>query len=1499
MKKTNILFYSLLVLLLQSCLKEEMPSGGQFANAPYFLKLNRTALTLPADEGSTGSIYVSAKNTPWAITGAPYWLRVSPKSGSTDAVVTMNATGNKDFNNTRVAVLQLKSTAEKYEFSKSLTVTQSAAKAYLTTSESSVVLAPQAVQKNVTVNSNAVWEAVCTASWLEVSKTDATTLSLNASENTTAGTRTATITLRAGTTQALATISVVQSEGGITGSTEKVSFEADGGTKSVDIDADVAWSATTPATSWLSITPTSGAGGKVSLGMTALANNSTSARSTYVYVMIGTERKLAIPVSQERISFEVADTLDNFAADGSTRQKLTVESNVAWAVLSCPEWLTVTPSQGNKGTCEITLQATANKSLDSRSATLRIGIEGLTVFKDITLAQEGMDIDLGDRSLEYDWESSQKELEIPFPGSWSAMVSDDWLTLSQSSGLGEETIIVTAAANPGEDARTGTITVASEGRSMKITAVQQGQYLKINSTAGEVGAMGGSVSLTVTTTDGAAAVVEYEGAVRDWVAFKNDDKGNYTLSVAYNPSANNRTAQFIIKPTMSGTNTTCSSGVKFAITQKGRSLSANVRTIAISNAGGTSETYTITADSTYTITKPDADDWYTLQQDSASCTFSITALENTTGEDRRSQITASLTGLPSGETKDLVIEVVQYDMYNGYEYVDLGLPSGIKWATCNVGATKPEEYGGYYAWGETEESENYDWSTYKWCKGSYNTMTKYCTNSSYGTVDNKKVLDPEDDVAHVKWGGNWRMPTKTEQDELRTNCNWTWTTQNGVNGYKVTSKTNGNSIFLPAAGYRYGMYLYNSGSHGLYWSCSLDGGYSYNACYLYFDSGYYAWDNYYRYSGRSVRPVCGEATAPVTKYTVSVSCNGNGSVSINGNSGTSATFEDGSTVTVVATPDEGHVFEYWVNPETGEILSTSAEYTFTVSCDVTLEARFDGDGYTAVEVTDLSQLSDYKLYTLRSERAFLLYHSNTLAASSGTLVNATYNPQDPNQQFRIKKSGSDYFLYSVGAGKFIECTAINNVTLNTATGSNLTITHSGNSAYPWKLGIGDYYLNSQDTGALPTGLKVDGWSITDRGNCYIIAEVGSVNEDLEFGQPNHEYVDLGLPSGIKWATCNVGATTPEEYGGYYAWGETEEKENYDWSTYKWCNGSETTMTKYCASSSYGTVDNKTVLDPEDDVAHVKWGGNWRMPTKAELDELCTNCTWTWTTQNGVKGYKVTSKTNGNSIFLPAAGNRDGANLYDSGSYGYYWSSSLLEGYSYCACYLYFSSGYDVWYYYHSRYHGFSVRPVCSEATDANDSYGISQMDPLSDGAEVAREQRYVETVTTTGAVRDLNYMANGPVADGTQYADARSHVLEVAQGQNVTMTIKAADYSDGLKWCYAGGWLDLNGSGNFDHPLPTARTAAEIAAGLTTVDALGERIFFVGTIRQATPELQNPGVTFTFKVPTDAAPGNSRLRIVFCDAWYVGSFYPTGLTAKGFTIDFGVRITGSNPGRAE
>ncbi len=182
----------------------------------------------------------------------------------------------------------------------------------------------------------------------------------------------------------------------------------------------------------------------------------------------------------------------------------------------------------------------------------------------------------------------------------------------------------------------------------------------------------------------------------------------------------------------------------------------------------------------------------------------------------------------------------------------------------------------------------------------------------------------------------------------------------------------------------------------------------------------------------------------------------------------------------------------------------------------------------------------------------------------------------------------------------------------------------------------------------------------------------------------HDYVDLGL--SVKWATCNIGAYRPTERGDHFAWGETEPKNDYTWATYKWCNGSSSTLTKYNTSSHYGTVDNKTTLEPGDDIAVVHWGGSWRMPTNAELKALKDSCYWEWTRNyNGASGcgyivYKAKSKddmglmkTSTNNaepkaiyslsdphIFLPMTGFYKGANLvkYDLFGYGIYWSSTL-------------------------------------------------------------------------------------------------------------------------------------------------------------------------------------------------------------------------------------------------
>ena len=784
------------------------------------------------------------------------------------------------------------------------------------------------------------------------------------------------------------------------------------------------------------------------------------------------------------------------------------------------------------------------------------------------------------------------------------------------------------------------------------------------------------------------------------------------------------------------------------------------------------------------------------------------------------------------------------------EMVDLGL--SVKWRSNNMGASKPEEYGDYYAWGETEPKDSYSWSTYQ-----------YGTNSSqskYNDTDNLLYLDRDDDVAQVKLGGGWRMPTEEEFVELKDNCTWTWTTLNNVCGYKVTSKKSGFQskwIFLPATAY--------GNEEGEYWSSSLSSIYfsSYARCLSFWKNNAYTSDHS-RCMGLTIRPVSSsqDITSVELKNVMNLLVSESETLVANilptnainrtllwSSANTSvATVDQNGKVTAVSAGiaritaktsngrysascivyvedlvssisfDKSELVIYNGTSEkiTATVLPFTSNQSLEWSSDNTSVAEVSSSGVvtgisigtatitaTAKDGSGISQtcrvevrpkvcitditlnkttlvLNEGQTETITAnvapddayDKSLTWSSSNTsvatvdqagkvTAVSKGTAtitvtdkdgsaksascsvtVNRLVTSITLNKESIVIRKGKTANLWvtvrpSTASNTNVSWSSSNtsvatvsssgevtSVAIGTATITVSAIDGSGKSAAcqvevkQYVTGItldktslvlleGKYETltvtvtpdNAQDKSltwtssdaavamvdqngkvtALSKGTATIQATANDGSGVCASCSVRVCRIDMPIA------VDLGL--SVKWASFNLGASMPEEYGLYYAWGETEPKSDYSWATYKWCNGSKTSLTKY------NIVDNKKVLDADDDVAHVKLGGGWRMPTDAEWTELRNNCTWTWTSnynETGVAGRIVTSTKNGASIFLPAAGRRDGTGLVNFGSVGNYWSSSSLSEGSAINVGFYNNS---VWSNGLGRNEGFSVRPV--------------------------------------------------------------------------------------------------------------------------------------------------------------------------------------------------------------
>ncbi len=837
---------------------------------------------------SAGNKTVSVtSNISWTASSSVSWLTISKTSGTGNASVSVSAQANTSTDN-RAGTVTFTAGGKTY----TITVTQEGVPTYFEITPTTLSFASSGGSKSISVMANQPWTVSSETSWLKLSDNSGTseaTLSVTAEKNTSTSSRSGTVTFKAG--GKTYTVSVTQEGADPTFSISptSLSFTSSAGSKSVSVTSNTSWTVSS-GVSWLTLSKTSGTG-NASVSLTTEENTSTSSRSGTVTFKSG-GKTYTVSVSQEGAdpTFSISPTSLSFTSSAGSKS-VSVTSNTSWTVSSGVSWLTLSKSSGT-GNASVSLTTEENTSTSSRSATVTFKSGGNSYTISVTQEGAAPSFSVTPTSLSFTSSMGSKSVSVTSNISWAASSNVSWITLSNNSGLGNATVSLTVEDNTTTSSRSGIVTFSAGGKNYTVSVAQAGAdpSFSISPTTLSFVASGGSQSITLKSN-----LSWTVSSSVSWLTLsKTSGTGDASVSITAqaNTSTDNRSG--IVTFTAGGKTYSVS------VSQEGVPTYFEITPTTLSfSASGGSKSISVMSNQPWTVSA-DAS-WLKLSDNSGTsdATLSVTAEENTSTSSRSGAITFSAGGNTYQVTVTQEASEQNYEMIDGHAYVDLGLPSGLLWATMNVGASSPETYGDYFAWGEIKTKNDYSWSTYKYCNGNHYSLTKYNDSSSYGIVDNKTILDSNDDAAAINWSGIWRMPTFNEIEELIANCTWTWLTQQNVCGYKVTSKINGNFIFLPAASYYDGANAHDEGSIGNYWSSSLDNYYEYDghnsrALSLYFDSDQVGNGELGRECGSTIRPVCQpKPIFEVSIETISfISSGGNQSVSVTSNQAWTASTAD-------------------------------------------------------------------------------------------------------------------------------------------------------------------------------------------------------------------------------------------------------------------------------------------------------------------------------------------------------------------------------------------------------------------------------------------------------------------------------------------------------------------------------------------------------------------------------------------------------------------------------
>ena len=526
---------------------------------------------------------------------------------------------------------------------------------------------------------------------------------------------------------------------------------------------------------------------------------------------------------EEPVSFGVDVTQVDFSSSVSSRS-VTVTSWTKWDVTILPEWIglqSINPSSYSPYEWTVSFSASANDEYNREGT---ISIKSGTDAAEISVTQDGKkgkfiaveSISLSSTELTLT-EDENASLTFAVSPANASIKDVSWKSSSSSVATVSETGEVNAIS-PGTAQIT--VTTADGGKTASCSVTVKAKVIPVSS----VSLNKTSLTMTVGDTETLVSTVLPENATDPSVTWTSGNTSIATVSSTGEISAKAVGLTTVtVKTNDGGKTATCTVTVKPVNVS---SVTMNRETLSLILG----ETVTLTA----TVLPENAAN-KSVVWSSSNTTVATVSTSGVVTAKAAGTATITVTATDGGSKATCLLTVTAWIVdgsENGHEYVDLGLPSGVKWATCNVGASTPEEYGNYFAWGETDTKSEYNWENYKFrISGDSDSNVKL---SKY--VDGyPPLLEYSDDAARANWGGKWRMPRYREIDELRNYCTFTWTTQNGVNGCKVSGR-NGRSIFLPAAGSRQDTVLWRDGIQCYYWSAELFSDESTDAWYIRIDS---------------------------------------------------------------------------------------------------------------------------------------------------------------------------------------------------------------------------------------------------------------------------------------------------------------------------------------------------------------------------------------------------------------------------------------------------------------------------------------------------------------------------------------------------------------------------------------------------------------------------------------------------------------------------------------